>query len=83
MLSGARNQQNAKLAQEIFNKIEKKFPRDRHMTSALVLLANTYSSIEDFQKSSNIRQKIYQLGTKKPVGVSWTEVNGELVVSNY
>ena len=83
ILSGARNQGNSDLAQRIFNKIQLTFSNQHAgiVTTASVLLANTFATAEDIKKSSKIKGTIYESNIKKTCGISWTEVNGELVVS--
>lgn len=51
------------------------------LTSAHVLLANTYAATGDFYRASNIRMQISELGLKRRMGVSRTMVNGEITVS--
>lgn len=83
MLSGARNQKNPSLSQKYFDRIEKLFPKmNNDLLSATVLLANTYASTGDFTKATELRMKIGQSGIKKKAGLSWTVVNGKIVVRN-
>jgi len=83
LLSGARNQGNSSLAQNVFEKIEINFAdrKDGFITAASILLANTYSSAGENEKSFDIKEKLHRSNMKRVVGVSWTEVNGELAVS--
>lgn len=48
---------------------------------ASVLLSNTYSSIGDFSKASQVRMGIDRMNLKKKVGLSWTVVNGTIQVT--
>lgn len=53
-----------------------------YKTAATVLLANTYAAQSDFSRASDIRLKLNQSGVKKLTGLSWTVVNGQVVVSH-
>jgi hypothetical protein len=59
------------------------FPDQKsHLIAASVLVSNTYSSVGDEQQAQEVRiSRLKQLGNKVKAGLSWTEVNGELVVS--
>ena len=83
ILSGARNQRNTALGEKIFEKLKKNFPERQHrMVAASILLANTYSSAKDYERSSDIQEHWRNLfQTKREIGTSWTEVNGEISVS--
>jgi hypothetical protein len=51
------------------------------LIAASVLVSNTYSSLGDEQQAQEVRiSRLKQLGSKVKAGLSWTEVNGELVV---
>lgn len=58
------------------------FPEEKSdMISASILLSNTYASLGDDEQVKQIREdRIKKFGNKVKVGISWTEVNGELVV---
>jgi hypothetical protein len=82
ILSAARNQRNPSLAQKMFDRIEPYLNnQETYMTSATVLLANTYALAGDPRTASMIRMKMNQSGLKKLAGLSWTVVNGKIVVS--
>ncbi|CAF1622168.1 unnamed protein product [Adineta ricciae] len=79
LLSGARNEKNSDLAQNVYNRMKILFPLTKDsLTSASVLLANTYASIGDIKKSSDIRMGLHRSGAKKKVGKSMTVVDGEV-----
>jgi len=81
MLSGARNDKNIYLSQKIFDRIRLLFFNDENsLSSATVLLANTYGLIGDFNRTSELRMKMSQSKMKKKPGRSSTIVNGKLVV---
>ncbi|CAF1029060.1 unnamed protein product [Rotaria magnacalcarata] len=81
ILSGARNHRHIALSEEIFNQMRLLFPNEKSaLISASVLLSNTYSSLGNDQQVEAIRMdRIKELGKNVKVGVSWTEVNGQLV----
>ncbi len=82
LLSGARNQRNSSLSEEIYHRMEKNFPNYKdELVSAAVLLANTYQSAGDLEKATVIKKKLNIEGTKRKRGLSWTEVNGKIFVS--
>jgi hypothetical protein len=82
LLSGARNEKNSHLAQQIYDQMKKRFPQsDDLLTSAAILLANVYGSIGDIDKASDIRIQLSTSGAKKRIGLTWTVVNGEVHVS--
>jgi len=82
MLSGARNCRDSILSQKLYNRMKSLFPdRRENLISASILLCNTYSSLGEYEQAKDIRSNIIkQFGTKVKVGLSWTEVNGEIVV---
>ena len=83
LLSAARNKKDRDLSQKIFNRIEQLFPHDKsRLSSASILLCNVYASIGDFENSTKIRNKLIHSGLKKRVGVTWTETNGQIFVSD-
>jgi hypothetical protein len=83
MLSGARNHRHSILSQKLYDRMKSLFPDQKsHLIAASVLLSNTYSSVGDEQRAQEVRiSRLNQFGKKIKAGLSWTEVNGELVVS--
>ncbi|CAF1222236.1 unnamed protein product [Adineta steineri] len=76
LLSGARNFKNTDLSQNLYDRMENFFPQmTSSLTSAAVLLANTYASSGDIDKASNIRNKLHKSGQKKQMGITSTVVN--------
>jgi hypothetical protein len=59
------------------------FPDQKsHLIAASVLVSNTYSSVGDEQQAQEVKiSRIKQFGKKIEAGLSWTQLNGELVVS--
>lgn len=81
ILSSARNAKNVSLAEEIFHRIENNFSNNESgLTSARILLANTYSLSGNHSMSLSIRNKLNQSNTKKLVGYSWTVINEKVYV---
>ncbi len=81
-LSGARNQKNTYLSQQIFDRMKKLFPDLTNLlVSAAVLLSNVYGSSGEIEKASDIKMQLIKSGLKKKIGLSWTSVNGEFFVS--
>ena len=83
LLSGARNDKNTQLAQNICDRLKRLFPSTKDsIAAAEVLLANTYASSGDIGKASNIRIQLTKSGAKKKIGTSTTVVDGEIYVSS-
>lgn len=83
ILSGARNHGHSSLAQKLLEKIKEKCSNqdDGILRAASILVANTYALSGDDEKSFDIKEKLDRSNKKRVVGVSWTEVNGEIAVS--
>ena len=83
VLSGTRNHHRIDLSQQLYDRMRSIFSENKiELTSASVLLSNTYSYVGDYQQAENIRtNRIEQFGNKIKPGISWTEVNGEILVS--
>lgn len=81
LLSGARNEKNIRLSQNIFDRMKKLFPDSTNpLISAAILLANTYTSSGEVEKASDIRKQLEKSGLKKKVGLTWTSINGKIFV---
>jgi glycine betaine/choline ABC-type transport system substrate-binding protein len=83
MLSGARNHRDSALSQKFYDRMKSLFPDQKSLLiAASVLVSNTYSSVGNEQQAHEVHiSRIKQFGKKSKAGISWTEVNGELVVS--
>lgn len=82
LLSGTRNHRHSALSQKIFDRMKLLFPNKKQaLISGSILLANTYLSVGDDQQAKEIQlTRVQQLGRKVKIGMSRTEVNGEIVV---
>jgi hypothetical protein len=82
MLSGARNCQDSVLSQKIYNRMKSLFPdRKENLIAGSILLCNTYSSVGEYEQAKDVRSnRIKELGKSVKIGLSWTAVNGEVVV---
>ena len=82
-LSGARNERNSQLSEEIVDRMRNLFPDLKNrLVSASILLANVHASQGDIEKSTEIRIQLNKLGMKKRIGASFTEINGKLLESS-
>ncbi|CAF1477089.1 unnamed protein product [Adineta ricciae] len=80
MLSSARNKKDAVLAQQLFDRIRLLFSDEKQiLSSATVVLANTYGLSGNLARTSDLRTKMAESGLKKVPGRSSTIVNGEIV----
>ncbi|CAF4874568.1 unnamed protein product [Rotaria sp. Silwood1] len=80
LLSGARNDKNSKLAQDIVDRMHKLFPDFKNsLVSASILLANVYASSGAMEKTTDIKIQLHTSGAKKKVGLSLTEVDGKIL----
>ena len=81
LLSSVRNQNNVPLARQITQRIQELFHGvDKDAISASVLLINTLASSGNLDEASQMRWNLSQSGEKKQMGLSWTEINDEIVV---
>lgn len=85
MLSGARNARDSMLSQKIYNRMKCLFLDQKdNLIAGSILLSNTYLSIGEYDQAKDIRSnRIKELGAKVKAGLSWTEVNGEVVVKYF
>ena len=83
ILSAARTCRDAVRSRKLYERMQSLFPDQRsELISASILVSNTYLSVGDEQEAQDIRSdRIKRLGNKVRAGVSWTEVNGEVVVN--
>jgi hypothetical protein len=83
VLSGARNRRQSDLAQKLYDRMRSLFPHHKSdLIAASILVGNIYSSIGDYGQSQEIRNdRLKHYGAKVTPGITWSEVNDELVVS--
>ncbi|CAF2146444.1 unnamed protein product [Rotaria magnacalcarata] len=81
LLSGARNNRNSNLSEKIYERMKSLFPNEKEsLASGVILLANIYSSLGEHEEAKNFRSsQIKELGVKVKVGLSWTEIKGQIV----
>ncbi|CAF1343104.1 unnamed protein product [Adineta steineri] len=78
MLSGARNHRQIDLSKKFYDQMKNLFPNQKSdLIAASILLSNTYSSLGEDQQAKQVRIK--QIGKNIKIGLSWTEVNGEVM----
>ncbi|CAF3289692.1 unnamed protein product [Rotaria socialis] len=81
LLSGARNNRNRNLSEKIYKRMKILFPNAKEsLVSGVILLSNIYSSLGEYQEAKNFRSnQLEELGVKVKVGLSWTEIKGQIV----
>ncbi|CAF5180996.1 unnamed protein product, partial [Rotaria magnacalcarata] len=81
LLSGARNNRNSNLSEQIYKRMKTLFPNAKESLAAgVVLLSNIYSSLGKDEEAKTFRSnQIEELGVKVKVGLSWTEIKGHIV----
>ncbi|CAF2008344.1 unnamed protein product [Rotaria magnacalcarata] len=81
ILSGARNSRDSILSEKMYRRMKILFPDEKEaLISGSILLCNVYSSLGDHEEAEDIRfNRRKELGKKVQAGLSWTEVNGEIV----
>ena len=81
LLSGARNERNSHLAEQVYDRMKKLFPQSYDLlTSGVTLLANIYGSIGDLEKASDLRMTLKNSNFKKKIGISRTVINRKIYV---
>ncbi|CAF4476376.1 unnamed protein product, partial [Rotaria magnacalcarata] len=82
LLSGARNNRNRHLSEKVYDRMKYLFPNEKqHLVSGAVLVSNVYSSFGEHQLATNFRSsQIKELRTNVTKGLSWTQINDEIVV---
>ncbi|CAM4947453.1 unnamed protein product [Rotaria socialis] len=79
LLSGARNNKNSKLSQDVVDRMKKLFPDLKSsLLTASILLANVYASSGDIEKSTDIKMELHKSGAKKQIGVTMTDIDGKI-----
>lgn len=80
LLGGCRIHRNSELASQVENKLVPELNGDQ-AAGYLVLLSNIYAFGQRWQDVITVRQKMIEMGVKKPPGRSWIQING--VVHNF
>jgi hypothetical protein len=83
LMSGARNHHRILPAQRSHDRMKLLFPDHKPaLIAASILVSNTYRSVGERQQAQRARNnRLEQFGKQVKIGVSWTEVNDELVVN--
>ncbi|CAF1987753.1 unnamed protein product [Rotaria magnacalcarata] len=81
LLSGLRNNRNRYLSEKIYNRMKSFFPDQKQdLVAGVILLSNIYSSVGEHELATTFRSdQINYLGKNVKLGLSCTEVNGQLV----
>ena len=82
ILSSTRNARDYVLSKKLYNRMRFLFADENYdLASASILLENMYVSVGEYRQAEDIRlNRIKKSANKVKVGLSWTEVNGQLVV---
>ncbi|CAI8610078.1 unnamed protein product [Vicia faba] len=81
LLGGCRIHKNSDLASRIANKLVAELDNNDQAAGYLVLLSNIYAFAERWKDVVAVRQKMIEMGVKKPPGQSWIQIYG--VVHNF
>ncbi|XP_061346677.1 pentatricopeptide repeat-containing protein At5g66520-like [Gastrolobium bilobum] len=80
LLGGCRIHKNSELASPVAKELVAELNADQ-AAGYLVLLSNIYAFAKRWQDVITVRQKMIEMGVKKPPGRSWIQING--VVHNF
>lgn len=75
LLGGCRIHKNAELASRVAPKLVAELDPDQ-AAGYLMLLANAYATAKRWQDVATVKQKMVEMGVKKPAGRSWVQING-------
>ncbi|KAF2317809.1 hypothetical protein GH714_041124 [Hevea brasiliensis] len=75
LLGGCRIHKNAELASHVAPKLVAELDPDQ-AAGYLMLLANAYATAKRWQDVATVKQKMVEMGVKKPAGRSWVQING-------
>ncbi|KAL6319026.1 hypothetical protein AAG906_001499 [Vitis piasezkii] len=75
LLGGCRIHKNAELASHVAQKLVLELKPDQ-AAGYLVLLSNVYATAKRWQDVALVRQKMVEIGVRKPAGRSWVQING-------
>ncbi|CAN1312449.1 Pentatricopeptide repeat-containing protein At5g56310 [Linum perenne] len=77
LLGGCRIHKSPELASQVARLLIGELDPDR-AAGYLVLLAHVFASDKRWQEVAAVRQKMVEIGARKPAGRSWVEVNGSV-----
>ncbi|XWS47991.1 hypothetical protein CRYUN_Cryun13aG0033300 [Craigia yunnanensis] len=75
LLGGCRIHKNVDLASQVAQKLDVELDPN-YASGCLVLLSNVYATAKRWQDVANVRQKMNEMGVKKPAGRSWVQIDG-------
>jgi pentatricopeptide repeat protein len=75
LLGGCRIHKNVELASHVTQKLAVELDPGQ-AAGYLVLLSNVYATAERWKDVVTVRQKMVEMGVKKPPGRSWVQING-------
>ncbi|XVF50082.1 hypothetical protein PTKIN_Ptkin04bG0065900 [Pterospermum kingtungense] len=75
LLSGCRIHKNVDLASQVARKLDAELDPN-YTVGCLVLLSSVYATAKMWQGVANARQKMIEMGVKKPAGRSWVQIDG-------
>ena len=75
LLGGCRTYKNAELASHVAQKLVVKLDPNQ-AAGYLVLLSQVYAMAKRWQNVITVRQKMVEMGVRKPPGRSWVQING-------
>ncbi|KAL5544534.1 hypothetical protein UlMin_008318 [Ulmus minor] len=75
LLGGCRLHKNAELASHVAQKLTVELNPDK-AAGYLVLLSNVYAAAKRWLDFAFVRQRMVEIGVRKPAGQSWIQING-------
>lgn len=75
LLGGCRIHKNVELASHVTRKLAVELDPG-HAAGYFVLLSNVYATAKRWKDVDTVRQKMVEMGVKKPPGRSWVQING-------
>ncbi|CDP19378.1 unnamed protein product [Coffea canephora] len=77
LLGGCRIYKNVELASHVDKMLDMELEPDR-AAGYCMLLSDVYSTARRWQEAHTVKQKIVEMGVRKPSGRSWVQINGVL-----
>ncbi|KAL6009059.1 hypothetical protein ACLOJK_022286 [Asimina triloba] len=78
VLGGCRIHKNAEMAGHVAGQLLTELDQPDRAAGYLVLLSNVYAAAKRWDDVGRVREKMVEMGVRKPVGRSWIEVNGAI-----